>query len=62
VIESLTDEKARQLCRFSWGELPFAELLLDNLRHVQEHGAQLNMFLGQQLVPSSRWLAKPKNS
>jgi len=31
--------------QFPWGELCFAELLIDNMRHVQEHGAQLRMFL-----------------
>lgn len=35
-----------RLCQFPWGELPFAELQLYNLRHVQEHGAQQRMFLG----------------
>jgi len=34
-IGALTHERAYRLCRFPWGELPFAELLLDNLRHVQ---------------------------
>ena len=47
-IGALSNEQAYRLCRFPWGELPFAELLLYNLRHVQEHGAQLLMFLGQQ--------------
>ena len=28
--------------------MPFAELLLSNMRPVQEHGAHLNMFLSQQ--------------
>jgi hypothetical protein len=46
-IVALSNEQAYRLCRFSWGELPFAELQLYNLRHVQEHGAQLHMFLGQ---------------
>jgi hypothetical protein len=27
--------------------VPFLDLLLGNLRHMQEHGAQLNLFLGQ---------------
>jgi hypothetical protein len=47
-IEALTTEGAYRLCRFPWGELPFGELLLYNLRHVQEHAAQLHLFLGQQ--------------
>ena len=40
------------------GELPFAELQLYNLRHVQEHGAQLRMFLGQQAGKSTRWVSQ----
>jgi hypothetical protein len=60
VVEGLTDERARQLCRFPWGEVSFAELILDNMRHVQEHAAQLNMFLGQETGLDSRWVAKPK--
>jgi hypothetical protein len=47
-IEALADDQANRICRFAWGELSFAELLLYNLRHVQEHAAQLSMFLGQQ--------------
>lgn len=47
-IGALTDEQAYRMCRFPWGELPFAELLLYTMRHVQEHAAQLHMFLGQQ--------------
>jgi hypothetical protein len=47
-IAALTSAEANRLCRFPWGELSFAELQLYNLRHVQEHGAQLRMFLGQQ--------------
>jgi hypothetical protein len=48
-IHALTSEQANRLCRFSWGELPFAELLLYTMRHMQEHAAQLNLFLGQQV-------------
>jgi hypothetical protein len=47
-IATLSTEQAHRLCRFPWGELPFAELLLYTMRHVQEHAAQLRMFLGQQ--------------
>jgi hypothetical protein len=48
VIGALSTEEAYRLCRFPWGELTFGELLLYTLRHVQEHAAQLSMFLGQQ--------------
>jgi hypothetical protein len=47
-ILSLSTEQAHRLCQFSWGELPFGELLLYTMRHVQEHAAQLLLFLGQQ--------------
>jgi hypothetical protein len=47
-IAALTDVEAYRLCKFPWGEVTFAELLLYTMRHVQEHAAQLHMFLGQQ--------------
>lgn len=47
-IGSLSTEQAYRLCQFPWGEVPYGELLLYTLRHVQEHAAQLHMFLGQQ--------------
>ena len=61
-IEALTDEQSRQVCKFPWGELTFAGLLLDNLRHVQEHVAQLNMILGQQIGWSPRWVTNAKQT
>lgn len=45
-IEALTVERANETCSFSWGDVPFAELLLYTMRHVQEHAAHLAMFLG----------------
>jgi len=61
-VESLTDEQARRPCRFGSHEIPFAELLLYDMRHVQEHAAQLNMFLGQQTGSASGWVAQAKDS
>jgi len=58
IIGAMTSEQASRLCRFPWGELSFAELQLYNLRHVQEHGAQLRLFLGQQTGKSTRWVAQ----
>ena len=46
-IGALSIEQAYRLCGFAWGDLPFAELLLYTLRHVQEHAAQLLMFISQ---------------
>lgn len=58
---ALTDERGQQLCNFPWGEVSFLELLLDNMRHVQEHAAQLNMYLGQKNGSTSGWVSKTKN-
>jgi hypothetical protein len=59
-IDSLTDEKARRICKVTWGEVRYAELLLDNMRHVQEHAAQLNLYLGQRLGLDSGWVSQTK--
>ena len=48
-IENLTDEQANRMCVFSWGQCSFYELLIYNMRHVQDHAAALNLMLGQQL-------------
>ena len=60
-IESLTDEKAHARCVFAWGEMSFAELLLDNVRHVQHHAAQLNLILRQTTDSAPRWVATAKS-
>ena len=52
-IANLTVEQAYQICNFPWGELPFAELLMYTMRHVQEHAAQLHLFLGQQAIKNA---------
>ena len=57
-IGALSYEGAHRPCRFAWGELTFAELQLYNLRHVQEHAAQLHLFLGQQAGKSAQWEAR----
>jgi hypothetical protein len=59
-IASLTDDQARQPCKFSWGETSFLELLLDNMRHVQEHTAQLSLVLGQKIGFAPCWVTRPK--
>ena len=60
VIEALTDERASERCRFPWGEMSFAALLLDNMRHVQHHAAQLNLILRQQTDSAPGWVASTK--
>jgi hypothetical protein len=60
-IEALTDEQAGQRCGFSWGEVSFAELLLYNMRHVQEHASQLNLILGQKFGSAPGWVTRAKS-
>lgn len=48
IILGMTSEEANRICAFAWGEVSYAELMLYTMRHVQEHAAQLHMFLGQQ--------------
>lgn len=57
-IYNLTDAFAPQRCRTDWPEMSVAELLLYNMRHVQEHAGQLSLFLGQNNGVPSRWVAK----
>ena len=57
-IGALSHEQAERVCQFAWGALPFAELQLYNLRHVQEHAAQLRMCLGQHSGTSTRWVSQ----
>jgi hypothetical protein len=49
-LVALTDERAGQPVEYSWAAgqaVGYLELQLYNLRHVQEHAAQLSLFLGQ---------------
>lgn len=58
VLSRLTAEQAWQPCSFPWGDISFVGLLVDSIRHVQEHGGQLRMFLGQQIQYNPRWFAQ----
>jgi hypothetical protein len=56
-IEGLTDEKARQQSRPRPElKISVAELLLDNLRHVQHHAAQMNLVLRQKTGNAPHWV------
>ncbi len=55
-IEALTDEAAQRRCRFGWGEVSFAELLLYTMRHIQGHASQLNLRLGQKTGAAPVWV------
>jgi uncharacterized damage-inducible protein DinB len=61
-IDELTDEKAHQPVEYPWTQgktVSFLELLLYTMRHVQEHAAQLNLFLGQHMIEGiSDWVGQ----
>lgn len=62
----LSDEKARQPVEYPWSReqpISFLELQLYNLRHVQEHAAQLSLFLGQHAIPDANlgWVGQAKD-
>src|SRR5215472_3928562 len=64
-LAALPDERAHQPYTFPWpgGEtVSYFELLLYTLRHVQEHAAQLGLFLGQHAIPGEalHWVQRAK--
>jgi hypothetical protein len=65
-LAALTDEQARRPVAYPWSagqSISFLELQLYNLRHVQEHAAQLSLFLGQHAGPDADldWVARAKS-
>jgi uncharacterized damage-inducible protein DinB len=60
-IAGLTNARAREVLRFGKREQSYAELLLYNMRHVQEHGAQLSLYLGQIAERDGRWVGKARS-
>lgn len=59
MIAALTDEAVRERWRYGpWLEGPAIEVLLDNLRHVQHHTAQLNLILRQETGSAPRWVTR----
>ncbi len=62
----LSDEQMRRPVEYPWSAgqpISYFELQLYNLRHVQEHAAQLSLFLGQHTVPNTNlhWIARAKD-
>ena len=61
-IETLTDDQARHNADFPWvrGQtVSYIELQLYNMRHVQEHAAQLSLVLGQHGIHAKNsWVAR----
>lgn len=67
IIDAMTDERARQPVSFPWIEegevVSYVELQLYNMRHIQEHAAQLSLLLGQHGLPGDQidWVARAKD-
>lgn len=64
-LVALADEQARRPVAYPWSEgqpISFLELQLYSLRHVQEHAAQLSLFLGQHGMPGEAldWVPRAK--
>ncbi|HEV2405662.1 MAG TPA: DinB family protein, partial [Ktedonobacterales bacterium] len=65
-LETMSDERARQPVSFGWiqdGEVvSYSELQLYSMRHIQEHAAQLSLFLGRHGVPADQidWVARAR--
>jgi hypothetical protein len=48
--------------QFGPNGVPFGDLLLYNMRHVQEHASQLNLILGQTYGSAPGWVATARSS
>jgi hypothetical protein len=57
-IASLADENEPQRVRDNWRVKTIAELMLYNMRHVQEHAAHLSMLLGQKTSSAPGWVGQ----
>lgn len=62
----LSNDQMRRPVAYPWSRgrpVSYLELQLYNLRHIQEHAAQLSLFLGQHAVPDAKldWVAQAKN-
>lgn len=62
IFESLTDEQAYRIWHFDWMDPTYLELQLYSMRHIQEHAAQINLFLGQQGITGQDWVAMARET
>ncbi|MEO7001654.1 MAG: DinB family protein [Ktedonobacterales bacterium] len=63
---ALTDEQTQRPVEYPWTEgqpVSYLELQFYNLRHIQEHVAQLNLFLGLHGIPDEAldWVTRAKD-
>jgi hypothetical protein len=57
-ILGLTDEKARARFQYFSTNFSILELMLDHMRHVQHHTAQLNLLLRQRTNSAPQWVSR----
>lgn len=60
MIDTLTNEKAAEVCTFQWMQPSYLELQFYNMRHVQEHASHLGLFLGQNGITGIDWIANAR--
>lgn len=60
VIDALTPEKINERWIEEQGNMNYSvlELLLYNMRHVQHHAAQLNLFLRNEINNAPQWVSR----
>ena len=60
-IEALTEETAHQDSGFQGRNFTVVGLLLNNMRHVQHHTAQLNLILRQNIDSAPLWVNRARD-
>lgn len=58
IVLNLTEEQAGRPFKFPSFDMPYVELLLYNLRHVQHHSAQLILILRQRIDATPGWVSR----
>lgn len=58
VILKLDKQVADNSYKFGTLEIPFYELILYNMRHIQHHTGQLNLILRQQINSAPKWVRR----
>ncbi len=61
-IANLTEEKAQQVCIYGNNQGNVFDILLDNMRHVQHHTAQLYLLLRQKTHSAPTWITRTKEA
>lgn len=68
-LMALTDERAFRIVEMPWlreRSVNYLELQLYNMRHVQEHAAQMSLLLGRHAIPNAdealHWIAQARGA